>query len=367
MGEALAAQREYKEAVKCGQRAAVILVAGPDGTPFVGQELHRREGLLYFTMGHVIAALKQDPLPVWRHAAVALGKYGDLQAEGEVLLQVGLQAAGLPDAAVPPNEPASNFEALEEAVSALEDAADRFNRARGKPEVKMAAKELPKARARCAEFARLELQAQIALATVAANAGDSAGAGILVQSSYLMDLAPRGVSGDLARAWARDCGNFAFVAMKVGRVFEAEQALLKQHRYAQASMSVNLELEALNALAVVRHRLQDRPGLDQTLQSIDKLLPESERDEVLNRLRQRLSTLKSLGPDEASAARVAPSHTRICLSPHPLQTLKTGSRRWMLQSRRRAGPCNRVCSCFGATAVVGMIAVALGIGLQHLS
>mmetsp|Transcript_11393 Transcript_11393/g.35259 ORF Transcript_11393/g.35259 Transcript_11393/m.35259 type:complete len:675 (-) Transcript_11393:140-2164(-) len=306
LGEALAALGEWLKARRCGLRAAALLEQAPGAeAPFGEPELHRREGLLFLSLGHAAAAAEGDPLSDWRRAAAALRQHGgDPVAEGQAWLEVGLwsarQLAAAPGRAV-------DAEVFEEAVSALGAAADQLGRARGRPAASGAG--AVAAEAKRMELARKEFKAQAALASLLSSAGELQAADrTLDASTYLLGLAPRQPPAGPAQDWAEPCGQWAMAATQAGRLEDAERALLTQQRLGLAAASVETQLEAARALAVLRRKRRDEPGVEAALAAIMELTPESTREAELRRVRGMLRRVAPSAADEAStmaAARAA--------------------------------------------------------------
>lgn len=283
LAEALAAAGVWREASRCANRAAALLDPGPGEAPFSEPEVHRREGLLFISMGHIHKAAKSDPLPIWRHAVYALQKYGDdPAAEGHALLEVGLWIA---EHNRPGSQIANDTRSVEEAVLALDNAGDRFKKAR----MKLSTKSLDsKSEKHIAELTLKEFRARTELASLLCVAGELGDAAtILEASSYLLGLVPERPPEMLALDWADLCGKWAFAATQAGRLHEAEEALKKQHDLGEMASSVETQLAALQALAVVRRKQQNEPGVKVALTAVERLTGDpGQVTEVLKKLRR---------------------------------------------------------------------------------
>ena len=85
---------------------------------------------------------------------------------------------------------------------------------------------------------------------------------MLERSSYLLDLAAETGPRDLILSWAELCSRWAMASARVQRTHDAERALLKQQALARAAGAQEVEVEAIQALAVVRRRHGDVAGED---------------------------------------------------------------------------------------------------------
>ena len=85
-----AAEQRWRDAEQCGLRAAALLKPCDWEAPFLKTEMHKREGLLYLSLGHAADASGSDPEDHWRRAVNAFVAYGeDPSSEGQALLTLG--------------------------------------------------------------------------------------------------------------------------------------------------------------------------------------------------------------------------------------------------------------------------------------
>ena len=227
LAETLAATNDFATALETGHRAASLLQsrAGMQA-PFPEPESSRREGLLYLSMGHAAeAAGAKDSLRFFRLAAQALQRHGkDPALEGSAVLELGLRLVK--------DCESGNMESADLAVPALEHATSRFKTAQGRCVGRLAdsTKGSKAAENKPEVLERLqwrELQAQVALCTVHQLRGDTADVQETLDASK--HLLPESRSQN-ALEWAELCGKWAFLAAKVGRLSDAEEALLLKWR-----------------------------------------------------------------------------------------------------------------------------------------
>jgi hypothetical protein len=293
--------------------------------PFSNPEVYRREGHLCFSIGHATLAAGGDATPAWRQAIKALDKHGDdLSTAGQALLKLGLHHLSLHS---PEPGKCDDMDAIEEAVMCLENAADRFGRARSR----LAADEdLSPAIAeqRHADLVRYELEAQANLAKLLYDCCETSDAeSVLDTSAALLDLVPdiADMPQELATCWADLLGKWGVTANKLRRLPDTERSILIQIRLLRNSGSRDAEMQALKALAVLRWQQRNQVGVDEALASLEDIAPEEDRESVVAEVRRRLALV---GPADDSISRavadqVAPkeegfsSHARrrpICLS-----------------------------------------------------
>merc|ERR1712217_491597 len=82
-------------------------------------------------------------------------------------------------------------------------------------------------------------------------------------------------------------GRWAFAATQAGRLPEAEEALEKKQHLGEMASSMEVQLDALQALAVVRRKRQNEPGVKAVLTAVERLTGDTGQvAEVLKKLRR---------------------------------------------------------------------------------
>jgi len=322
LSEALAAQGQMDKAASCAQRAAALLQPGPNGIMAFGEpEVHRREGLLCISVGHIDVARRADPLPAWRQAVCALRKHkGEPATLGHALLEIGTWTAGH----VAANPDAVDADLQREAALALQHAADRFRVARNHVGESGAPGKLSEVRR--VELLKLELKAQVTLVTLACNIGEFDDARSIVESSrHLLDSVPKCVPAAAAGDWADLCAQWALAASKSKCFLDAEDAMMCQLRLTQAAGSVDGQLEVLKALAVVQQRLGKANAVEATLASLKNLAPEPEQAAALRRLSTMLRQVAPVEERYGTGTKTPPAVVGVGRLPTNVPSLEASS------------------------------------------
>jgi len=281
--EALAAEGNLEDARRYGRRATGLLEPSADGPPFQVPDLHTREGLIFLSLGHMAEAVGDDPLPDWRRAVSALEKHeGEFALQGRALLRLGSCLAEHVN-----SDARSEDVFLDDACATLENAARRFARARNKLAGLLSTDGA--AKARHADLVLNEMTATATAVSLLCRVGEEKEAGKMLEiSAYLQDLVPSDPVPQVAAALAEQCKVLALAAVKAGRLEDAERSLLSQQRLGRAAASNSTQLDACKALAVVRRRRGDQPGVEEVLASVSDLTPEPERPAEMKKLREML-------------------------------------------------------------------------------
>lgn len=296
----------WEEAVSCGQRAIDLIRETAFEAPFSTPEVHRREGLLCFSIGHVTLAAGDDPLPTWRRAVQALDEHGgDPGLAGKVLLKIGLHLTSSHS-----SDPrrCDDVEAIEEAVVCLENAGSRFSLARSR----LSAEGLKTAtfEKRHDDLVYHELEAQAKLAKLLYEICEHTSAGsVLDTSAALLDMVPTSVadlSREMAESWAELCGLWGLTADKLRRLPETERAILIQCRLLHDCGSKDSEMSALKALAVVRRQQRNHAGVDEALADVETLAPDEEKETMVKNVRRMLRDVApEIDPTEIEKEKLA--------------------------------------------------------------
>lgn len=283
LAEALAAEGNFEDAQRYGRRAAGLLGPSAEGPPFQVPDLHKREGLIFLSLGHMAQAVGSDPLPDWRRAVSAFEKHdGEFALQGRAMLRLG---SCLAEHVTGNAQTEDTF--VDDACANLEKAARRFARARNNLADLCSTDSA--AQAQHADLVLNELTAVTTAVGLLCRVGAENDAGKLLEvSAYLQDLVPPDALPRVAAALAEQCRVWALAAVKLGRLEAAESALLNQERLARAAASKTTQLDACKALAVVRRRRGDQPGVEEALTSVSALTPEPERTAEMRKLREML-------------------------------------------------------------------------------
>eukprot|EP00435_Cladocopium_sp_Y103_P058813 s2531_g20.t2 len=306
VAESLAAMNDFVAALENGRRAASLLQPTRPGmqVPFPEPECSRREGLLNLSMGHAAEAIgAKDALRFFRLAAQALQRHGkDPALEGTAVLELGLRLVKeceegdleSADLAVP---------ALEHATSCLKTAQGRCPRRQSEAGQGSTEHVLQQLRWR-------ELQAQVALCSVHQLRKDVADVQEVLDASK--HLLPNENTETTALEWAELCGKWAFLAAKVGRLADAEEALMLKWKLAGGKEGedattrgmthgedkdlspfqkrcAKLQQEALQSLALVKQKAQNPAGVKDVMSLLEQLPGTSETTQEMKRHLQRVA------------------------------------------------------------------------------
>ncbi|CAL1126376.1 unnamed protein product [Cladocopium goreaui] len=323
--ESLAAMNDFVAALENGRRAASLIQPTPGmQVPFPEPECSRREGLLNLSMGHAAEAMgAKDALRFFRLAAQALQRHGkDPALEGAAVLELGLRLVKeceegdleSADLAVP---------ALEHATSCLKTAQGRCSRRQSEAGQGSTEHVSQKLRWR-------ELQAQVALCSVHQLRGDVADAQEVLDASK--HLLPNENTVTAALEWAELCGKWAFLAAKVGRLSDAEEALMLKWKLSGGKEGddatnqgtargedkdlspvqkrcAKLQQEALQSLALVKQKAQN-PGVKDVMSLLEQLPGTSEATQEMKRHLQRVAPSDERKPSGNS--KVVSDPIRMC-------------------------------------------------------
>lgn len=313
LSEVHASNGRWPEAINCGQRAMDLLTETEFEMPFSAPEVHRREGHLCFSMGHVTSAAGGDPTGSWRRASNALEKHGDdLVTAGKVLLQLGLHLLSFHS---PKPGVCDDVDAIEEAVNCLGHAADRFARARLR-----LAKDGPSGSAsgKQMQLVYQELEAQGNLMKMLYDMCEYAAAeSVLDKSAALLDMVPDcKMEAEQAKSWANLCALWGVTANKLRRLPETERSILIQCRLFHDLGLKEMEMEVLKALAVARRQQRNEGGVEEALASLAALAPENKRESILADVKRKLpqfdQEVGKFGPLDLKTEAERQKKTDIC-------------------------------------------------------
>jgi len=301
LSEAMGQDDDNEMAASLTARAALLLEAGPleAELPFSEPDIFKREGLLRISMGHALDRAGRDPVPSWRRAVEVLKKLPDEPAlEGHALLEFGTRASEEARRYLG-NCDDCNGPLLEEAVLALDRAAERLGKARRD----LLNDSSQTATRRRDGLAEKELKARTKLAVLWQAAGENKEVEKCVRVSvHLLRLIPDSPPPWLAYDLAELIRNWALVASSVARWQDAMEALSVQRHLVKildgsgkGAADKLTEVETLKALAVVQRRVGDEDGIKETLASISALIPERDRMDVMDELRVQLRMIRAEG------------------------------------------------------------------------
>lgn len=304
-------QGRWRDALSLGRRAASLLEGSSMAKSMLVPDLLRRRGLLHLSLGHSTAASGGDPMPDLRRAAEAFREHtSDPANEGRALLEIGQLGARC---AMPESASEGGLDIIEELVAVFATAQERIIRARESMAASVQPGESTPVLRMQSRLALSELTIQAMLATLLLRAGDLERAGAALDlKGGLLESAPQdpddpasaaAAPPELLSEWAESCSDWAVAATKLLRFEEAEGALLVQLRLGKALGSGDMQLEALQAVAVLRRKQNDDAGVEKFLGMIEVSAAAFGRLGVVEHVRRALATVAPrTGPEPPLAA-----------------------------------------------------------------